>query len=74
LAIPHIPERYSTLSGGKTMLNWAAAFFAIAFLGGFLRLSGIAAAAVIHIAWILFAAGLVLALGFLVMGRRVPSP
>jgi uncharacterized membrane protein YtjA (UPF0391 family) len=56
------------------MLNWAAAFFAIAFLGGILGLSGIAAAALIHIAWLLFGIGLALALGFLFTTRRAPFP
>jgi uncharacterized membrane protein YtjA (UPF0391 family) len=56
------------------MLNWAAAFFAIAFLGGILGLSGIAAAALIHIAWLLFGLGLALALGFLFTTRRAPFP
>lgn len=55
------------------MLNWAMAFFAVAFLGGILGISGVAVAA-IPVAWILFALGLAMLLAFLVAGRRAPFP
>jgi uncharacterized membrane protein YtjA (UPF0391 family) len=51
------------------MLSWALAFLIIAIIAGVLGFSGIAGAAT-NIAWILFVVGLIVALLFLVTGRR----
>lgn len=53
------------------MLYWAAVFLVIGLIAGLLGFAGIAGTAV-HIAWILFVVGLVLALIFFVLGRRPP--
>ncbi len=53
------------------MIGWAVTFLVIAIIAGVLGISGIAGAAV-NIAWILFVVGLVLALVFMVLGRRRP--
>jgi uncharacterized membrane protein YtjA (UPF0391 family) len=51
------------------MFGWAVTFFIIAIIAAIFGFSGIAGAAV-NIAWILFVVGLVLAVVFLVLGRR----
>ena len=51
------------------MIGWAVTFFIIAIIAAILGFSGVAGAAV-NIAWILFVVGLILAVVFLVMGRR----
>jgi len=53
------------------MIGWAATFFIIAIIAGVLGFTGIAGTAV-HIAWILFVVGLILAVVFTVFGRRRP--
>ena len=53
------------------MLSWAVTFFIIAIIAAVLGFSGIAGAAV-NIAWALAVIGIILALVFLVMGRRPP--
>ncbi len=53
------------------MISWAVTFLIIAIIAGVLGFSGIAGAAV-NIAWILFVVGLVLALIFMILGRRRP--
>ncbi len=53
------------------MLSWALIFFIVAIIAGALGLTGIAGAAV-DIAWILFVLGLILAVVFLLAGRRKP--
>jgi uncharacterized membrane protein YtjA (UPF0391 family) len=53
------------------MLYWAAVFLIIGLVAGLLGFTGIAGTAV-NIAWILFVVGLILALVFLVLGRRPP--
>jgi uncharacterized membrane protein YtjA (UPF0391 family) len=52
------------------MLSWAVTFFIIALIAAVLGFSGIAGTAV-NIAWILAVIGIVLALVFGVLGRRV---
>ena len=51
------------------MLNWAVTFLIIAIIAGVLGFSGIAGTAT-NIAWILFVVGMVLALVFMVTGRK----
>jgi uncharacterized membrane protein YtjA (UPF0391 family) len=51
------------------MLNWAVVFLVIAIIAGVLGFSGIAGTAV-NIAWILFVAGLIMAIVLFVMGRK----
>jgi uncharacterized membrane protein YtjA (UPF0391 family) len=51
------------------MLNWAVTFFIIAIIAGVLGFSGIAGTAT-NIAWILFVVGLVLAVVFMLTGRK----
>jgi uncharacterized membrane protein YtjA (UPF0391 family) len=53
------------------MIGWAVTFFIIAIIAALFGFSGIAGAAV-NIAWILFVVGLVLAVVFLIVGRRPP--
>jgi uncharacterized membrane protein YtjA (UPF0391 family) len=52
------------------MIGWAATFLVIALLAAVLGFSGIAGIAT-NIAWILFVVGLVLAIVFALLGRRV---
>lgn len=54
------------------MIGWAATFLIIGIIAGVLGFTGIAGTAV-HIAWILFVVGLVLAVVFALIGRRPPS-
>jgi len=54
------------------MIGWAATFLIIGIIAGVLGFSGIAGTSV-HIAWILFVVGLVLAVVFALIGRRPPS-
>lgn len=51
------------------MLGWALTFLIVALIAGLLGFSGIAGAAG-SIAWILFVAGLVVALVLFISGRR----
>jgi uncharacterized membrane protein YtjA (UPF0391 family) len=53
------------------MLYWAAVFLVVALIAAVLGFSGIAGMSM-NIAWILFVVGLILAIVFLVMGRRPP--
>jgi uncharacterized membrane protein YtjA (UPF0391 family) len=53
----------------QTMLSWALTLFIIAIIAGVLGLSGVAGAAS-NIAWILFVIGIILAIIFLISGRR----
>jgi uncharacterized membrane protein YtjA (UPF0391 family) len=53
------------------MLSWAVTFFVIALIAAVLGFSGIAGTA-INIAWILAVIGIILAIVFMVMGRRPP--
>ncbi|WP_440939985.1 DUF1328 domain-containing protein [Immundisolibacter sp.] len=53
------------------MFGWAITFLIIAIVAALFGFSGIAGVAT-NIAWILFVVGLVLAVVFLVMGRRRP--
>ncbi len=53
------------------MLSWAVTFFIIAIIAAILGFSGIAGTA-INIAWALAVIGVILALVFLVAGRRPP--
>lgn len=53
------------------MLGWALTFLIIGLIAGLLGLTGIAGAAT-NIAWILFVIGLILALVFMITGRRPP--
>ena len=53
------------------MFSWAVTFFIIALVAAVLGFSGIAGTAV-NIAWILAVIGIILALVFMVMGRRPP--
>ena len=55
--------------GSIEMLGWAVTFLIIAIVAGLLGFTGIAGMAT-QIAWILFVVGLILAVVFLVMGRR----
>jgi uncharacterized membrane protein YtjA (UPF0391 family) len=52
------------------MIGMALTFLVVAIIAGVLGLTGIAGVAT-NIAWILFVVGLILALVFAVMGRRV---
>ncbi len=54
------------------MFSWAVTFFIIALIAAVLGFSGIAGTAV-NIAWILAVIGIILALVFMVMGRRPPA-
>ncbi len=51
------------------MFGWAITFLIVALIAAALGFSGIAGTAV-NIAWILFVVGLILAIVFLVLGRR----
>jgi uncharacterized membrane protein YtjA (UPF0391 family) len=51
------------------MISWAVTFLIIAIIAGVLGFSGIAGTAT-SIAWILFVVGLVLALVFMMTGRK----
>jgi uncharacterized membrane protein YtjA (UPF0391 family) len=51
------------------MLSWAVTFFVIALIAAVLGFSGVAGAAA-NIAWILAVVGLILAVVFLISGRR----
>jgi uncharacterized membrane protein YtjA (UPF0391 family) len=51
------------------MISWAITFLIIAIIAGVLGLTGIAGVAT-NIAWILFVVGLVLALVFMLTGRK----
>ncbi|WP_292991823.1 DUF1328 domain-containing protein [Nitrosomonas sp.] len=53
------------------MINLAITFLIIALIAGLLGLTGIAGIAV-EMAWILFVAGLILAVIFWIIGRRPP--
>jgi uncharacterized membrane protein YtjA (UPF0391 family) len=53
------------------MFSWAVTFFIIALIAAVLGFSGIAGTAV-NIAWILAVIGIILALVFMVAGRRPP--
>jgi len=53
------------------MLYWAAVFFVIALVAALFGFTSIAGTAV-NIAWILFVVGLIVAIVFLVLGRRTP--
>jgi uncharacterized membrane protein YtjA (UPF0391 family) len=53
------------------MIGWAVTFFIIALIAAVLGFSGIAGTAV-NIAWILAVLGIILAIVFMVMGRRPP--
>ncbi len=53
------------------MISWAVTFFVIALIAAVLGFSGIAGTAV-NLAWICAVIGIVLALVFMVMGRRPP--
>lgn len=53
------------------MISWAITFLIIAIIAGVLGLTGIAGVAT-NIAWILFVVGLVLALVFMLTGRKPP--
>ncbi len=53
------------------MISWAATFLVIGIIPGVLGLTGIAGTAV-HIAYVLFVVGLILAVVFFAMGRRPP--
>ena len=52
------------------MIGWAATFLIVALVAAVLGFSGIAGVAT-NIAWILFVVGLILAIVFALMGRRV---
>jgi uncharacterized membrane protein YtjA (UPF0391 family) len=51
------------------MFGWAIAFLIIALVAGIFGFTGIAGTAA-NIAWILFVAGLIFAVVFLILGRR----
>lgn len=53
------------------MISWAVTFLIIAIIAAVLGFSGIAGTAV-NIAWALAVIGIILALVFMVMGRRPP--
>ena len=53
------------------MMSWAVTFFVIAIIAAVFGFSGIAGTAV-NIAWILFVVGLILAVVFVIAGRRPP--
>jgi uncharacterized membrane protein YtjA (UPF0391 family) len=53
------------------MIGWAVTFFIVALIAAVLGFTGIAGAAV-DIAWILVVIGIVLAIIFMVIGRRPP--
>ena len=53
------------------MISWAVTFLIIAIIAALLGFSGIAGTAV-NIAWALAVIGIILALVFMVMGRRPP--
>jgi uncharacterized membrane protein YtjA (UPF0391 family) len=53
------------------MLSWAVTFFVIAIIAAVLGFSGIAGTAV-NIAWALAVIGVILALVFMIAGRRPP--
>jgi uncharacterized membrane protein YtjA (UPF0391 family) len=53
------------------MIGWAVTFFIVALIAAVLGFTGIAGAAV-DIAWILAVIGIVLAIIFMVIGRRPP--
>ncbi|MGQ0750712.1 MAG: DUF1328 domain-containing protein [Betaproteobacteria bacterium] len=53
------------------MLSWAVAFFVIALIAALFGFTGIAGTAV-NIAYILAVIGIVLAVVFLIIGRRPP--
>jgi uncharacterized membrane protein YtjA (UPF0391 family) len=52
------------------MIGWAATFLIVALVAAVLGFSGIAGVAT-NIAWILFVVGLILAIVFALLGRRV---
>jgi uncharacterized membrane protein YtjA (UPF0391 family) len=56
--------------GRNHMIAWAATFLVIALIAAVLGFTGIAGLAT-NIAWILFVVGLILAIVFAVLGRRV---
>jgi uncharacterized membrane protein YtjA (UPF0391 family) len=61
--------RNTTSSRRKSMFYWAAVFLIIALVAAVLGFSGIAGTSA-NIAWILFVVGLIVAVVFLVLGRR----
>jgi len=52
------------------MIAWAATFLVIALIAAVLGFTGIAGVAT-NIAWVLFVVGLILAIVFALLGRRV---
>jgi uncharacterized membrane protein YtjA (UPF0391 family) len=56
----------------QDMLSWAITFFVIAIIAAVLGFSGVAGTAA-NIAYILAVLGIILAIVFLVMGRRPPT-
>jgi uncharacterized membrane protein YtjA (UPF0391 family) len=54
------------------MIGWAVTFLVVALIAAVLGFSGIAGTAV-NIAWILAVIGIVLAVVFMVLGRRPPG-
>lgn len=52
------------------MIGWAATFLIVALVAAVLGFTGIAGVAT-NIAWILFVVGLILAIVFALLGRRV---
>jgi uncharacterized membrane protein YtjA (UPF0391 family) len=52
------------------MIGWAATFLIVALVAAVLGFSGIAGVAT-NIAWVLFVVGLILAIVFALLGRRV---
>ena len=57
------------MKGRIIMMSWAATFLIIGLIAAVLGFTGIAGTSV-HIAWILFVVGLVLAVVFFIFGRR----
>lgn len=55
------------------MFGWAATFLIIALISAVLGFTGIAGVAT-QIAWILFVAGLILGVAFLLLGRTRRTP
>jgi uncharacterized membrane protein YtjA (UPF0391 family) len=64
-------ERPKSRNLEAQMFSWAVIFFIIAIVAGLFGFVGVAGTAT-NIAWILFVVGLILAIVFMVMGRRPP--
>lgn len=62
---------YSSEKWRFIMIGWAVTFFIIALIAGVLGFTGIAGTAA-NIAWILFVVGIILAVVFMIFGRRRP--